>query len=148
MVDTELDAPADVVWAGVKTPHAFVHVAGAMLRFPAAERLDRPWAVGDEISGWTLLGGFVPFSKHHLRIDSIDDATRTMRSDEHGGAVRTWRHTLSVEPIGDVRCRYEDRIEIDAGALTPIVAAFARLFYRYRQRRWQGLARLLAAAAG
>lgn len=41
---------------------------------------------------------------------------------------------------------YEDRIVIDAGVPTPVVAAYAAGFYRHRQRRWRALARLLRAA--
>jgi hypothetical protein len=146
-VSTELDAPADVVWAAATTPHAFVHVAKGMLRFPAAERLDRPWRVGDEVRGWTLLFGFIPFSIHWLSIESIDDQRRRILSDERGGMVRTWRHELLATPLGDDRCKYTDRIDIDAGVMTPLVAGFAAIFYRYRQRRWRALAPLLAATA-
>jgi len=34
-----------------------------------------------------------------------------------------------------------DRVHIDAGMLTPLVAAFARLFYAHRQKRWRALAK-------
>jgi hypothetical protein len=146
-VRSRLPAPAEVVWAGVRTPHAFVHVARGMLRYPAAERLDRPWEVGQEIRGWTFLFGVVPFSRHHLTIESIDDAAMVLWSDERGGLIRTWHHRLSVTAIDATACRYEDRIEIDAGRLTPVVATYARCFYRYRQRRWRSLAQLLAAVA-
>lgn len=143
---TDLDADADTVWHALRSPQTFVHVAGAMLRYPAAERCDGPFAEGDEIVGWTLLGGIVPFSRHHLRIAVIDDAARRLLSDEHGGVVRTWRHMITVTPAGAGRCDYVDAIEIGAGVLTPVVAAFAHAFYRYRQRRWRRLARLLADA--
>jgi hypothetical protein len=146
-VSTELEAPADVVWAAATTPHVFVHVAKGMLRFPAAERLDRPWRVGDQVEGWTLLFGVIPFSIHRLSIESIDDQRRRIMSDEGGGMIRTWRHELLTTPLGDDRCDYLDRIEIDAGVMTPLVAGFAAVFYRYRQRRWRALAPLLAAAA-
>ena len=146
-VSTTLDAPADVVWPAVTTPHAFVYVAKGMLRLRAAERLDRPWRVGDEIRGWTFLFGVVPFSIHHLSIESIDERNRTIVSDEGGGIIRSWRHEITTTPLGENQCRYVDRIDIDAGPMTPLVAAFAAVFYRYRQRRWRGLAPLLAAAA-
>lgn len=145
-VATELAAPADVVFAAVATPHAFVHVAKGMLRFPAAERLDRPWRIGDELVGWTFLFGVVPFSRHRLRIVSIDHPTRTVQSEEWGGPIRAWVHHLQVSPIDDKRCAYQDQIDIDAGGLTPVIVGFAHLFYRYRQHRWRSLARLLAAA--
>lgn len=146
-VSTTLDAPADAVWPAVTTPHAFVHVAKGMLRFPAAERVDRPWRVGDDIRGWTLLFGIIPFSIHRLSIESIDERRRTVVSDEGGGMIRTWRHELTTTPLDTHHCTYTDRIEIDAGVVTPLVAAFATLFYRYRQRRWRALAPLLAATA-
>ena len=142
---TRLEAPADTVWRAVNTPQAFVHVARGMLRYPAAERLDRPWRVGDHVEGWTFLFGVMPFSRHHLDVVWIDDDAHLLISDEHGGVVRTWRHELIVAPIDETSCRYTDRIDIDAGILTPVVAAFAHVFYRYRQRRWRELARLLAA---
>jgi hypothetical protein len=145
-VTTTLDADADTVWRALRSPQTFVHVAGAMLRYPAAERLDRPFTEGDQIVGWTLLGGIVPFSRHHLRIAAIDDAARQLLSDEHGGVVRTWRHMITVTPASADRSDYVDTIEIDAGVLTPVVVGFARVFYRYRQRRWRRLARLLADA--
>jgi hypothetical protein len=147
-VSTELAAPAALVWQAAKTPHAFVHVAKGMLRFPAAERIDRPWQEGDRLAGWILLFGFVPFSIHHLRVASIDEASRTLVSEERGGPIRRWRHDVFVTVLDAGTCRYEDRIEIEAGPLTPLVTAFASVFYRYRQRRWRGLARLLAAVTG
>lgn len=146
-VTTVLAAPADVVWSAVTTPHAFVHVANGMLRFPAAERVDRPWRVGDELRGWTLLFGVLPFSIHRLTIVSIDHHGRTLVSHEGGGIIRSWRHELSTKPLDEHRCEYTDRIEIDAGPMTAMVAAFAAVFYRHRQRRWRRLAPMLALTA-
>ncbi|MEO1058445.1 MAG: hypothetical protein AAFY28_16175, partial [Actinomycetota bacterium] len=146
-VTTVLDAPAEVVWPAVQTPHAFVHVARGLVRYPAAERVEGPWEVGMEISGWTFLFGVVPFSIHTLCVEAIDHDAKVVISDEHGGAVRTWRHRLITTPIDATRCSYEDRVDIDAGVLTPVVYAFAWLFYRGRQRRWRTLAPILAAAS-
>lgn len=144
-VSRTLNAPAEVIWPAVKTPHAFVHVARGMLRFPVAERINRPWQVGDDLYGWTLLFGLLPFSKHRLVVESIDEDGRVLVSDERGGPIRTWRHEVMVRPIDDQHCRYEDRIHIEAGVLTAVVAAYAKVFYRYRQRRWGHLAPVLAA---
>jgi hypothetical protein len=46
---------------------------------------------------------------------------------------------LHVEPISPTRCRYSDTVDIDAGAMTPVVAKAAVGIYRYRQRRWHKL---------
>ena len=144
---TVLEAPAGSVWGALQRPETFAHVAGAWLRWPAAERCDRPWQVGDKMTDWVLLFRVLPFSRHTIEVITINDETMTMLTDEGGGAVRTWRHTITVEPIDEGSCHYTDRVDIEAGWLTSAVASFARRFYRYRQRRWQRLAKLLAAGS-
>lgn len=146
-VSTTLDAPATVVWAALGSPTSFVHVARGMLRFPVAEQHVGRWAVGDELTGWTWLFGVVPWSRHRLTVVEIDHDARRFRSDEGGGAVRSWRHLIEVTPLDDRRCAYRDEIEIEAGLLTRPVAWFAHVFYRHRQRRWRSLAPVLAATA-
>ncbi len=146
-VSTILDAPADAVWRTVQLPEAFVHVAGVLARYPAAERHPHPWRVGDELVGWTFLFRLLPFSHHRLAVRVVDDAERTLATEEGGGLLRRWDHVITVEDHADGRTRYTDRIEIDAGVLTPLVVAYATAFYRYRQRRWRRLAPLLAASA-
>ena len=61
-------------------------------------------------------------------------------------AFRTVTRGLLVMPIDQHRCLYRDRIEIEAGFLTPFVGLYARWFYRTRQRRWRALARRLGNA--
>lgn len=107
---------------------------------PVIANRDGEWHEGETVVGWVFLFGVVPFSRHHLRIASIDDGDRILRSREHGGLVRQWNHDIEVEPIDDGRCRYTDRIDINAGFFTPVIVAYARSFYLLRQRRWRTLA--------
>jgi hypothetical protein len=136
----ELEATPDLVWQAVKTPAAFRTVTRGLLRMPAIANRDGEWHEGETVVGWVFLFGFVPFSRHHLHIAAIDNEHRVLRSQEHGGLVRQWNHEIEVEPISASHCRYTDRIEIDADLLTPAVVAYARVFYRLRQRRWRVLA--------
>ena len=143
-VSTALRADAETVWRALRSPQTFVHVAGAMARYPAAERRERPFRTGDVLQGWTFLFRVIPFSNHRLEVVEINDQTLTLETVEGGGLVRLWHHTITVTPSPDGTCRYVDGIEIDAGPLTKLVVAYANVFYRYRQRRWRHLARLLA----
>ncbi len=99
------------------------------------------WREGETVVGWVFLFGVVPFSRHHLQIAAIDESARTLSSREHGGLLRSWNHDIVVTPVDDAQCAYRDRIEIDAGLFTPLVAVYARWFYRMRQRRWRALAK-------
>lgn len=143
-----LDAPADAVWSAVRTPQAFRFVTAGLLDWRPLRDRTEPWQQGEEAAGWLLLGGVVPFSRHRIRVAELDERDRVLRSDESGGAIRSWRHDITVEPLEGGRCRYTDVIRIDAGVLTPVVAAFARVFYAVRQRRWRTLAPVLGAVCG
>ncbi len=144
---TTLDAPAVRVWAAVKTPAAFTLVTRGLITLPAVRGRAGEWRAGETVTSWLLLFGVVPFSRHHLTIVEIDDAHRVMRSDEHGGLIRSWRHDITVTPLDGVSCRYEDRIEIDAGMFTRPVVWYATAFYAMRQHRWRRLAPALGTGS-
>jgi hypothetical protein len=141
---TLLEAPAAAVWQAVRTPRAFVTVTRGLLRLPVVESRTDEWRQGEQVVGWTWLFGVLPFNRHHLTVARIDHDQMTLTSDEHGGLIRSWVHDIIVEPVDPHRCRYTDRIAIDAGWATLPVTAFAWLFYRVRQRRWRQLARELS----
>lgn len=145
-VTTDLEAPADTVWAAVQTAEAFEHITRGLVSFPALRELGA-FREGASASGPLRMLG-LPFGRYRITIDEIDHDRRRLRTREGGGLVRSWVHDIEVDhhPAGDTgRCRYTDRIDIDAGWLTPAVAAFAHGFYRIRQRRWRALARVLGA---
>ena len=102
------------------------------------------WRAVKTVAGWVFLFGVIPFSRHTLHVQSIDDAAMTLSSREGGGLLRRWNHDIIVTATGNSRCNYRDRIDIDAGVFTPLVLLYARWFYRTRQRRWRALARVLA----
>ena len=137
---TLLEAPAEAVWAAVKTPAAFRTVTRRLLAMPVIRGRHDQWRSGETVVGWVFLFGFLPFSRHHLHIERIDESTFTLSSHEFGGLIKTWNHDIEVTPIDATTCRYRDQIEIDAGPLTPVIALYAQWFYRMRQRRWRTLA--------
>lgn len=138
---TLLAASADAIWAAVKTPSAFRFVTRGLLVMPVIRSRSGEWREGETVVGWVFLFGFLPFSRHHLHIARIDDSTRTLSSREFGGLIAMWNHDIEVVPVDSMTCRYRDRIEIEAGFLTPAIAVYARWFYRMRQRRWKALSR-------
>ena len=106
---------------------------------PRPHRTDRADARGRVRNRMAPAFHVIPLSHHTIHLVEVDEGTRTLRSHEHGGMLRTWNHTPHVEPVSDVTCRYSDTVEIDAGRLPAVVASFSRGIYRYRQRRWHKL---------
>lgn len=139
----QLDAPAEKVWNAVKTPAAFRYVTKGLLTMPSVSERDGDWVEGETVVGWVFLFGLLPVSRHHLRFAEIDDASRTLRSNEHGGILRRWDHDIDVTPIDEDHCLYRDRIELEAGPATPLIWVWAHWFYRTRQNRWRRLSRAL-----
>jgi hypothetical protein len=81
---------------------------------------------------------------HRIEIVEADPARGYARTREHDVLLPTWNHTLAVEPLGPARCRYTDTVETGPGLRGRLVAAGAKPFFRWRQRR---LRRLAAASA-
>jgi len=140
---SRLEAPAEAVWAAVKTPAAFRTVTRRLMTMPAIAARSDEWREGEVVVGWVFLFGFFPFSRHHLHVSEVNEVTRTLRSRERGGLITRWNHDIIVTPLDAATCEYRDRIEIDAGILTWPVGLYARAFYAMRQRRWRALAREL-----
>ncbi len=144
-VSSSLSASADAVWNAVKTPGAFRKVTRGLLAMPVINQRRDEWREGETVIGWVFLFGFIPFSRHHLHIAKIDDQARTLSSRERGGLLKRWDHDIIVTHVSPDTCSYRDRIDIDAGVVTPVVVLYAKFFYRIRQRRWRILAKELTS---
>jgi hypothetical protein len=142
-VSTELPADADRVWAAMQHPATFLYVIRGLLGMPALAGRTEPVQVGEAGSGWLFAFHVVPAYRHTIEVVEVDEASRTLRTHEHGGVLRRWDHVLHAEPLSgpEPRCRYSDTVTIDAGRLPGVVAAMAVGIYRYRQRRWHRLVR-------
>ena len=57
----------------------------------------------------------------------------THEGNEH---VPTWNHEIILEELQGNRCRYTDKVDIDAGWKTIFVWMWANCFYTHRQKKW------------
>ena len=88
---------------------------------------------GQSLSVNVSLLGVLPAQPYRMDVLECDDAAMVLRSSEKGAGVKRWMHTLSVDPAPE-GSRLTDRIEIDAGALTPIFALWAKYLYTARHK--------------
>ena len=105
-------------------------------RFPAR------WEVGRyRVSMW--LFGFIPLGSQDIVITEIvadPVASRWgLHDDGSGSLTRRWDHRIKLEALAEGRARYTDRVEIEAGLMTPAAWLFARLVFAWRHRRWRQL---------
>ena len=162
-VSTTLPCPLELAWQAVKTPVLLAEVAYPLVTFRNLER--RPlgeqahfWPQHDTVCVYSYLFGLIPLGKRTIVLE-IDDNAYTIQTHERDLLAPRWDHLITMtadteaadgeaadgEAADGERTLYRDEVVIAAGVLTPLVWAFAHWFYRHRQRRWQQVARLLAA---
>ena len=125
----------------MKKVETLQYITRGLLGFRPLGPIPAELAAGDVVRVRLLFFHVIPAWAHEIRIVSVDEPGRRIETAEGGGAVKTWNHVITVEPAGTGRTRYTDAIEIEAGALTPLIRGYAHAFYRYRQRRWRQMLR-------
>lgn len=142
-VSSEIPIPLDRAWANVKTPALLQFVAKGMIRFkPQGEPFPRQWQQGKTYGAHMRIFGFIPFGGvHQLLIEEIDNRQYVIATREWDRQAKVWNHRVSMQAVGEDKISYEDEIIIYGGWMTPFITAFAKRFYKHRQRRWQIVAR-------
>jgi ligand-binding SRPBCC domain-containing protein len=140
-LSTYLDAPPQAVWSAVKRSSTFEHITPGLPGFSVDGVPGETWAEEGATIGLRLRAFNRSLAWHHtINIVTVDEDRRLIQTQEHGGPVKRWNHTITVDEEGS-GSRYRDHVEIDAGAATPAVWTFAQGLYRYRQNRLRQLAR-------
>lgn len=137
-LSTLCDCAADSLYDEVKKSKTMIRIAKPFIKFVQLPDYPLPevWQEGKYLVQLLLLG-FVPFGKQWIVI--VPDAKYQLRDNGYSRLIRKWHHTIRIEDCGNSQTRYTDTVEIEAGLLTPLVYAFANLFFRWRQRQLKKL---------
>ena len=144
---SRIDAPVDEVVRHVMTPRLLDYVAAPLIRFTYPEGFDSggDWPLGEHRVGMKFMG-LVPIGWQAIGIElpqSPEEDTILLRDNGYSPTIKRWDHWIIIRPhASGSGTSYTDRVHIEAGLLTPIIAAYARFFYKHRQRRWRELAAL------
>ena len=88
---------------------------------------------GQKITVQVSLFGKLPSQPYFMEVLQCDDEAMVLRSFERGAGVKSWRHTLTVEPQQS-GSRLVEVIDIDAGWMSWAFALWARFLYRKRHK--------------
>ncbi len=135
-ISTKLEIPAEKAWRTVKKSSTLVFITKGLLGF-SQKNFPAEWKEGETVTTRLFLFNFIPAWKHEICFVLIDDNKFELYTNEKGGMVSVWNHLIKIDKANDNSCFYSDKVEIEAGILTPIICFFAKNFYRYRQRRWR-----------
>ncbi|MEO0462523.1 MAG: hypothetical protein AAF127_05295 [Pseudomonadota bacterium] len=145
---TRLGCSADEAWEHVQKSALLHHIAAPLIRFrPQDQPFPERWTPGEYRANMRF-AGVLPAGWQAVVISFPEPRgdTRFVRDNGYGPLIKRWDHWIVIEPHGESATRYTDRVHIEAGVLTPFVAAFARSFYGHRQERWRDLVRTQFAA--
>ncbi len=70
---------------------------------------------------------------YQITVDRISPEARTLDTVEFGDSIRTWRHRLHIGQTHNGAV-WTDRISIDAGLMTPVMARYAKYMYQERHK--------------
>lgn len=144
-----LAAPADTVWDAIRNPVVFRLVSSPLLVIYSCEPSGAPkqW-LGDgphlveirALNLWRLGTQTIDIS-----FTEIPDGTRIMIDDGNPqtgslAMIRGWRHRMAVTALPDGTTLYRDRLDFDAGLLTPLVWLSLWSFWQWRAFRLRQLA--------
>lgn len=147
---TIIDLAPGVVWSEVQTARLLVHIAWPLVRFipVGSEPLDH-FEPGGRYQVKLRVLGILPFGTQWIVISTHEPESgewpKRLRDNGFSALIKKWDHWITIAPDGKGGTRYSDDVEILAGIMTPLIWAFAQVFYWHRQRRWRGLARTLQA---
>ncbi len=96
---------------------------------------DLEWKVGETFVFKAKLLTVIPFGTHTIHVLEFDKDKR-IYTNEVNTYVPVWNHEVRLEELADGATKYIDIVEIYAGWKTVFVYAWAKLFYRHRQRKW------------
>jgi len=141
---SEFETPASTIAELLFNPETMCFLLRPVVRVAPLlpDRLPLRWEAGRyRVSLW--LFGFIPLGRQNIVITDIvinPVAGRWgLHDDGSGSLIRRWDHRLTLEALPDGRARYSDRVDIDAGLMTPAAWLFGKLVFAWRHRRWRRL---------
>jgi hypothetical protein len=145
---TVLACTPEKVWQELRRPRLFRYVCKPLVTFEPVQpaQLPEEWEPCEFLVRMYLFGQ-VPLGKQWIRPSleaprsTAGRTTYEMHDNGSSGLCKRFDHYLTAEETVDGQTRYTDRVEIQAGLLTPLVWLLARTLFHWRQRRWRRLVR-------
>ncbi|MDK3071908.1 hypothetical protein QO034_02185 [Sedimentitalea sp. JM2-8] len=127
---------ADRLFALVSDLDTLDAISGPWLRF--LHLPSGPVVQGQVIDVGVSVFCLFPERPYRMQVVVFDPVARKLRSEESGLGIRKMVHGVQARPDGRHSVLLE-HIDIDAGSLTPVVAAFVWIAHKWRHYRRRSL---------
>jgi hypothetical protein len=113
IISSELGASAEAVWARAIDPAGINHELRPLMRMTVPKGAEdfgldnlEPGHIG---RSWIFYLGFLPLDYDDLNIVRVEPG-RSFLERSTMLSMRLWEHERTLEPLGEGRCRIEDRL--------------------------------------
>lgn len=143
-VSSELDASAEAVWARAIDPDGINYELRPLMRMTVPRGAEdfglddlEPGHIG---RSWIFYFGFLPLDYDDLSIVRVEPG-RSFLERSTMLSMRLWEHERTVTPLGEGRCRVEDRLgweprlPLPGALLRPVI----RAVFSHRHKRLRRL---------
>jgi len=139
IISSEMFIDIDIAWRNLQKSELLEFVCKPRIKFkPLDGHFPKSWKESEKISTKMLFYGFLPFGgTHTLYFEKIDQENKILQTKEWDDAAKIWNHKISLNQHTNKSIYYEDEVIIYGGILTGFITAWAKSFYKFRQRRWQ-----------
>ncbi|MEO1173868.1 MAG: hypothetical protein AAFX94_17745 [Myxococcota bacterium] len=143
-IRTNLPAPSERVRELVIKPATLFYISSPILRFRAQEPPPETFETMTYVFSMFAFG-FIPLGRQAVVVErpashpEASDGAWILRDNGHGQLVQRWDHYIFISDGENETTDYTDFVDVDASWLTPLIAGFAHVFYRWRQHRWRRL---------
>lgn len=139
-VSSELEAGAEAVWARAIDPAGINHELRPLMRMTVPKGAEdfgldglEPGHIG---RSWIFYFGFLPLDYDDLTIVRVEPG-RSFLERSSMLSMRLWEHERTLEPLGEGRCRIEDRLAWEPRLPLPgaLLRPMVRAIFNHRHRR-------------
>ena len=138
--ESELDAPAAVVWDSVGTMKGVNAELSPWLRMTAPPqaatlRIEDAPVRRPMFASWVLLRGILPIDRHYFMLAEVERG-RGFLEDSTSWTQRRWQHRRYVVARGERACVLSDRLAFTprVRASGPLLDAVIRAVFQHRHR--------------
>lgn len=132
---------AETLWQDLLDPHALAESMKGSITYIGLPT--NPVEEGQQFTVKIKRWGWLPMGQWTMKVVKRDDQNYVLQSEEWGGPVKLYKHSLTVEPLGPSSCRYTDDLELDSGWLTSLMfPTFKKMYARrhvLRKARLEGV---------
>lgn len=133
---TPIQASAETVWDEFKKKSFWIEMYQPRVRLKFLDSV--LYTVNGNEEVYTLvINSFIPFGKHYIGWETIDDTNRMIQTREHGGYISNWDNHITIEKLNDSSCLIIDRLTLRGSILNKPTATWAKGVLNKRHKNFR-----------